>query len=57
MHDVLKKNGIDQAAMSRSTIEGNGARKRMENCDAIITEMEEYVLEAPTRIAGTDAEI
>jgi hypothetical protein len=29
----------------------------MENCDAIITEMEEYVLGEPTRIAGTDAEI
>jgi hypothetical protein len=29
----------------------------MENCDTIITEMEESVLGAPTRIAGTDAEI
>jgi hypothetical protein len=55
--DVLKQNGIDRAAMFGSTIEGNGSRKLMENCDAIITEMEEYVLGAPTRIAGTDAEI
>jgi hypothetical protein len=43
--------------MFGGTIEGNGARKLMENCNTMITEMEEYVLEAPTRIAGTDVEI
>jgi hypothetical protein len=43
--------------MFGGTIEGNDARKLMENCNTMITEMEEYVLEAPTRIAGTDVEI
>jgi hypothetical protein len=57
MDDLLKKNGIDRAAMFGGTIEGNGARKLMENFYAIITEMDEYGLGAPTRIAGTDAEI
>jgi hypothetical protein len=57
MDEVLKKNGIDRAAMFGGTIEGNGARKLMENADAIINEMEEHVLEAPTRFSGTDDEI
>ncbi len=57
MDDVLKKNGIDRAAMFGGTIEGNGARKLMENCDAIITEMEEYVLDVHTIIEGTYADI
>jgi hypothetical protein len=53
----LKKNGIDRAAMFGGTIEGNGARKLMENADAIIQEMEQHVLEATTRFAGTDEQI
>jgi hypothetical protein len=57
MDEVLKKNGIDRAAMFGGTIEGNGARKLMDNADAIITEMEEHVLQSPTRFAGTDEEI
>jgi hypothetical protein len=57
MDEVLKKNGIDRAATFGGTIEGNGARKLMENADAIINEMEEHVLNAPTRFAGTDDEI
>jgi hypothetical protein len=57
MDEVLKKNGIDQAAMFGGTIEGNGARKLMENTDAIINKMEEHVLNAPTRFAGTNDEI
>jgi hypothetical protein len=57
MDEVLRKNGIDRAAMFGGTIEGNGARKLMENADAIINEMEVHVLNAPTRFAGTDDEI
>jgi hypothetical protein len=58
MDDVLKMNGIDRAAMFGGTIEGNGARtKLMENADAIINEMEEHVLQSPTRFAGTDEQI
>jgi hypothetical protein len=48
MDEVLKKNGIDRNAMFGGTKEGNGARKLMDNADAIITEME---------FAGTDEEI
>jgi hypothetical protein len=44
MDEVLKKNGIDHAAMFGGTIEGNGAYKLMANADAIINEMEEHVL-------------
>jgi hypothetical protein len=43
MDEVLKNNGIDRAAMFGGTIEGNGARKLMENCDAIINKKEEHV--------------
>jgi hypothetical protein len=43
--------------MFGGTIEGNGARKLMENADAIIQEMEEHVLQATTRFAGTDEQI
>jgi hypothetical protein len=57
MDEVLKKNGIDHAAMFGGTIEGNGVRKLMANADAIIQEMEEHVLQSPTRFAGTDEEI
>ena len=57
MDDILKKNGINQAAMFGGTLEGNGARKLMDNADAIIGEMEEHVLQSPTRFAGTDEEI
>jgi hypothetical protein len=57
MDDILKKNGIDRAAQFGGTIEGNGARTLMEKCVAIIDEMVEAVLEAPTRLAGTDDEI
>jgi hypothetical protein len=57
MDEVLKKNGIDRAAQFGGTIEGNGARILMEKCIEIIDEMEEYVLQAPTRVAGTDDEI
>jgi hypothetical protein len=48
---------IDRATMFGGTIEGNGARNLMENADAIINEMEEHALDAPTRFAGTDDEI
>ncbi len=54
MDEVLKKNGIDRATIFGGTIEGNDACKLMENCDAIIDKMEDYVLQAPTRIAGMD---
>jgi hypothetical protein len=57
MDEVLKKNGIYRAAMFGGTIEGNGARKLMENADAIINEMKEHVLQSPTRFAGTDEQI
>jgi hypothetical protein len=57
MDKVLKKNGIDCAAMFGGTIEGNGARKFMESADTIINEMEEHVLQSTTRFAGTDEEI
>jgi hypothetical protein len=57
MDEVLKKNGIDRAAMFGGTIEGNGARKLMESADAIINEMEEHVLQSTTRFVGTDEEI
>jgi hypothetical protein len=57
MDDILRKNGIDRAAMFGGTIEGNGARKLMDNADAIIDEMEEHVLSSTTRVAGTDDEI
>jgi hypothetical protein len=43
--------------MFGNTIEGNGARKLMENADAIIQEMEQHVLQATTRFAGTDEQI
>jgi hypothetical protein len=57
MDEVLKNNGIDRTTMFGGTIKGNGARKLMENCDAIISKMEEHVLQAPTRFAETDDEI
>jgi hypothetical protein len=57
MDDILKKNGIDRAAMFGGTIEGNGTRKLMDNADAIIDEMEDHVLQSQTRFAGTDEEI
>ena len=57
MDEVLKKNGIDRAAQFGGTIEGNGARTLMEKCGAIINEVEEHVLQAATRVAGTDGEI
>jgi hypothetical protein len=57
MDEVLKKNGIDRAAQFGGTIEGNGARMLMEKCVAIISEMNAFVLHAPTRIAGTDEQI
>jgi hypothetical protein len=57
MDEVLKKSGIDRAAMFGGTIEGNGARKLMDNADAIINEMEEHVLQSTTRFAGTNEEI
>jgi hypothetical protein len=57
MDEVIKKNGIDRAAMFGGTIGGNGAGKLMENVDATINEMEEHLLNAPTRFAGTDDEI
>ena len=57
MDEILKKNGIDQAAMFGGTIEGNGARILMQKCVAIIDEMVEEVLQAPTRVAGTEDEI
>jgi hypothetical protein len=50
MDEVPKKNGIDRAAMFGGTIKGNGARKLMENADAIINEMEEHVLECTNKI-------
>jgi hypothetical protein len=52
-----KRMELTQAAMFDQTIEGNGARKLVENCDAICNEIEDHVLQAPTRIAGTDEEI
>jgi hypothetical protein len=57
LDEVLKKKGIDQATMFGGTIKGNGARSLMENADAIINKMEEHVLDAPTRFAGTVDEI
>jgi hypothetical protein len=57
MDEVLKKNGIDRAAQFGGTIEGNGARTLMEKCVPIINEMMEFVLQAPTRVVGTDDEI
>ena len=57
MDEVLKTNGIDRAAQFGGTIEGNGSRILMARSNAIINEMEEHVLEVPTRTAGTDAEI
>jgi hypothetical protein len=56
MDKVLKKNGIDRATQFGGTIEGNGACILMEKCVAIIDKMEEYVLGAPTKVAGTDDE-
>jgi hypothetical protein len=54
MDKILKKNGIDRAAMFGGTIEGNGARMLMQKCVAIIDEMVEEVLQATTRVARTD---
>jgi hypothetical protein len=39
------------------TVEGNGACILMETCVDIIDKMEEHVLQAPTRVSGTDHEI
>jgi hypothetical protein len=38
-------------------IEGDGDHKLMENCEAICNEMEEHVVKASTRVAGTGEEI
>jgi hypothetical protein len=57
MDEVLKKSGIDQSVQFGGTIEGNGTQKLSENCDAIVDEMEEYVLQVTARIAGMDEEI
>jgi hypothetical protein len=57
MDEVLKKNGTDRAAQFGGTTEGNGARRLMERGAAIINEMVEHVLQAPTRFAGTNDEI
>jgi hypothetical protein len=57
MDEVLKKNGIDRAAQFGGTIEGNGARRLMDKCVAIINEMNATVLLAATRVAGTDEQI
>jgi hypothetical protein len=57
MDEVLKKNGIHQAAMFGGTIEGNGARKLMVKANAIIKEMKEHVLQSLTRFVGTDEQI
>jgi hypothetical protein len=57
MDEVLKTNSIDRAAQFGGTIEGNGARTLMEKCGAIINKVEEHVLQAATRVAGTDGEI
>jgi hypothetical protein len=46
--------GVDRAAQFGGTIEGNVAHALMEKYIAIIDEMVEAVLEAPTRVAGTD---
>jgi hypothetical protein len=43
--------------MFGGTIEGNGAPILMAECVAIMNEMDEEVLQAPTRVAGTDDEI
>jgi hypothetical protein len=57
MDEVLKKNGIDRAAMFGGTMEGNGARILMEKCVSIIDDMEAHVMQAPSRVAGMDAKI
>ena len=57
MDDVLKNNGIDRATQFVGNVEGNGARTLMEKRALIIDYMIEDILEAPTRVAGTEDEI
>jgi hypothetical protein len=57
MDESLKRIGIDRAAQFGGTIEGNGSRTWMERGGEVISEMEEHVLQSPTRMAGTDEEI
>jgi hypothetical protein len=43
--------------MFGGTIEGNGTQILMAECVTITNEMDEEVLQAPTRVAGTDDKI
>ena len=54
MDDVLKNNGIDRATQFVGNVEGNGARTLMEKRALIIDYMIEDILEAPTRVVGTE---